>query len=624
MLHLILFQGLTGLANAMFLFLTAAGLSLIFGVTRIINFAHGSFYMLAAYLTYSLGTLLAGTPWQLGVTLAVAPLAVALLGGLIEVILLRRVYAAPTLHQLLLTFALVLIFGDAVEYVWGEANLSVPIPALLGGSVRLLGQPFPLYYLGVIGFGPLMALLLWLLMTRTRWGILVRAATQDREMVTALGVNQKRLFTTVFIVGSWLAGFAGMLAAPMISVNPGMDTTVIVEAFVVAVIGGMGSFSGSLLGALLIGELKAFGILFFPRISLVLVFALMAVVLVARPWGLLGKEEPLTAEGGELAALQHEGLPVRWRPWLAVFLGLLLLPAVLPPFYLIILTELFAAALLAASLNFLLGYGGMISFGHAAYFGLGSYGAGLLVVRAGVGMPLAFLLAPLLALAGAALYGALSVRLSSIYFAMLTLAFAQITYTIAYQWYDLTGGDNGLLGIWPHPTLADPSVYYWFALGVTTLCLVALFCVVRSPFGQSLRAIRDNPLRAQSLGISTRLHQWIAFLMAGLFAGIAGALFVFQKGSTFPDYLSVEKSIEPLVMILLGGIGSLSGPLVGAAVFKLLDTIITQYTQYWQALLGGILVLLVVNFPRGIVGYVLQLWSRRGPTDDPDAAAPRA
>ena len=598
-------QSLAGLANAMFLFLVASGLSLIFGVSRIVNFAHGSFYMLAAYLTHTLLAVLPASPWRFWLALLLAPAAVALLGGLVEVGLLRRIYHAPELYQLLLTFGLVLIAGDAVRWLWGTENRSVPLPPGLAGSVSVLGQPFPAYYVLVVVLGPLVTAGLWWLLYGTRWGILLRAATADREMVAALGVDQRRLFTAVFVFGSWLAGLGGALAAPLVALTPGMDTAIIVEAFVVVVVGGMGSFGGSLLAALLIGELSSFGILVHERASLILVFLLMALVLVVRPWGLLGR--PTAGDG---AAAAREGGAETWRGplgrplgWAAVAVAALALGAwVLPPFSLLIGTEILAFVLFAASLHLLWGYGGMVSFGHAAYFGLGAYGAALGLVKAGLPMPAAFLLGPLAAAAAAAVFGVFCVRLTSIYFAMLTLAFAQIAYTVVFQWYDFTGGDNGLLGVWPPGWLAGPARYYLFALAVTAVGLGFLFWVTQSPLGLALRAIRENPRRAEAVGIDVRLHQWLAFVLAGLVGGLGGAVYVFQKGSAFPNYLFVEKSIEPLVMILLGGVGAFLGPVVGAGVFTVLDTVVTRYLHYWGAVLGAILTALVVVFPRGLLG----------------------
>src|SRR3989441_11176756 len=235
---LILIQLLSGLAHAMVLFLIASGLSLIFGVTRIVNFAHGSFYMLAAYLTYSLTSWLPLGPRAFYAAALPAALLVAGFAGLVEALLLRRVYRAPELYQLLLTFALVLIVADAVRYLWGADNKTGPAAPGLAGSVPIAGQLFPSYDLAVIAFGPLVALGLWLVFHRTRWGILIRAATQDREMVAALGVDQSRLFTGVFVLGSFFAGLGGALQVPRVALTPVMDTTGLAEALVAASIGG--------------------------------------------------------------------------------------------------------------------------------------------------------------------------------------------------------------------------------------------------------------------------------------------------------------------------------------------------------------------------------------------------
>jgi branched-chain amino acid transport system permease protein len=603
-MSLLFVQLLSGLANAMFLFLIASGLSLIFGVTRIVNFAHGSFYMLAAYLTYSLAEVLPGGPAAFYLAVLVAAAVVAALGGLVEVLLLRRVYKAPELYQLLLTFALVLVTADAVRYLWGADNKTGPTAPGLAGSVGIAGQLFPSYDLAVIVFGPLVALGLWLLFHRTRWGILIRAATQDREMVAALGVDQSRLFTSVFVLGSFLAGLGGALQVPRLALTTVMDTSIIVEAFVVVVIGGMGSVWGALLASLLIGILNAYGVLVLPKAAIVLIFVVMAVVLVVRPWGLLGRPEIQLRPPG--AGTVSGARPRRLSPaWLAAgLMGLAGLPLALPTFWISIAVEIFAFTLFAASLRLLMADGGMVSFGHAAYFGLGAYGAAVLLKLAGLPMPAAFALAPLVAALGACVFGYFSVRLSSIYFAMLTLAFAQIVYAVVHQWDDVTGGDNGMLSVWPARWLASPGRYYYWALAASLVGMLLLRLVTASPFGLTLRAARDHARRAEAVGVNIRALQWTAFVVAGFVAGLGGAIFAFLKGSVFPVYTESPMSVQPLVMVLLGGVGSPAGPLIGAAVYKLLDTVITRYTDYWQIVLGAILLLLVLVFPRGIAGML--------------------
>jgi branched-chain amino acid transport system permease protein len=217
-------------------------------------------------------------------------------------------------------------------------------------------------------------------------------------------------------------------------------------------------------------------------------------------------------------------------------------------------------------------------------------------------MPLAFIAAPLVAAAGAALFGYFCVRLTSIYFAMLTLAFAQIVYAVVHQWDEVTGGDNGVLSVWPSAGLKSPAHYYYWALAFAGAGVALLRVVAASPFGLALRAARDHARRAEAVGISLRVLQWTAFVVAGFFAGLGGAIFAFLKGSVFPVYVEAPMSVQPLVMVLLGGVGSSSGPLIGAAAYKILDTVITRYTDYWQVGLGAILIALVLAFPRGIAG----------------------
>jgi branched-chain amino acid transport system permease protein len=608
----LIIQFLNGLASASSLFLVAAGLSIIFGVTRIVNFAHGSFYMLGAYLAVTLTGWLAGATSALGFWLALllSALIVAALGALVEILLLRRIYQAPELFQLLATFGVVLIVGQLVIILWGPADLIGPRAPGLDGSIAILGQRFPQYELVLIALGPLVLGALYWLFRRTRWGILVRAATQDREMVGALGVDQAWLFTSVFALGAGLAALGGALQLPRDAVSHDMDLRIIADTFVVVVVGGMGSVLGAFLAALLIGELTAFGIWVFPQITLVLTFLIMAVVLVLRPWGLLGKPELAARAAPEAAPplLQPAGRALRLALPAAVAL-LLALPLVTSGYVQFLLVEIFCLALFAQSLHFIMGPGGMVSFGHAAYFGLGAYGAGLLVKHLGAPMELALLGAPVLAFAGALLFGWFCVRLAGVYLAMLSLAFAQIVYAIVFQWYEVTGGDNGLVGIWPSSWASRTVVYYYFALGLNLIALILLRNMIFAPFGMTLRACRDAPLRAEAIGIDIRTHQWLAFTIAGTFAGLAGGILAFLKGTIDPTWLAIPQSIEGLVMVLLGGVQTLTGPLVGAAVYHGLEIWFSTLTRYWPLILGLIIVALVLAFPHGIVGW---LQRRRG------------
>lgn len=278
---------LAGLSTGMFIWLVASGLTLIFGVLGVLNFAHGSFYMLGAYVCFTLVKAFHPHFW---LAMLLGPLAVVVVGLLMERFFLRRVYGLELPYQLLLTFAFVLVFDNLVKLTWGAGALS-PSSGLgpLEGSVFILGRKFPVYNLFVIAVGPLVALSLWVALERTWIGRVVRAASSDREMAAALGVRVPALFTGVFGFGTWLGAVGGALAVPYVGLlTPGMGETVIIEAFIVAVIGGLGSLKGAFVGALVIGVLSAFGTRFFPAFDMFLTFILMAAVLLWRPRGLFG------------------------------------------------------------------------------------------------------------------------------------------------------------------------------------------------------------------------------------------------------------------------------------------------------------------------------------------------
>jgi branched-chain amino acid transport system permease protein len=621
----LMFQALDGLASASSLFFVAAGLSLIFGVTRVINMAHGSFYMLGTYLAVTLATTIGGIIGFWGGVVAAA-IAVGLLGMAIEIILLRRIYAAPELFQLLGTFALVLIINDATLWLWGPLDLFGPRAPGLSGAVHILSRRLPTYDAFLMIAAPAILCLLHIVLTRTRFGRLARAATEDREMVGALGVNQSLLFTAVFGVGALLAGLGGALQSAREPANLGMDVTAVSDAFVVVVVGGMGSIAGSYVAAVLIAEVKALCIgiglvhfgafsVNFSKLTLVAEFLIMAVVLIIRPQGLLGRPQtivhgtsgredplrPMSRTAGTLA--------------LIVLLALVTLPVLAhsSPYTLVLGIDVLIAILFATSLHFIMGPGGMHSFGHAAYFGLGAYGAALAVKWFAAPMSVALLAAPVLAALGAVLFGWFAVRLSGVYLAMLTLAFAQIVWSIVFQWEDVTGGSNGILGIWPSPPFDGLSAYFLLTLALVVAGVFVLRRILFAPLGYAMRCGRDSPLRAEAIGIDVKKVQWIGFAIAGMVCGIAGGIFSFAKGSISPETISIGRSIDGLVMVLLGGIQTLSGPIIGASAFAVLQDMVMRQTQYWHALLGGIILVLVLAFPAGLAGSFVRLaalWRR--------------
>jgi branched-chain amino acid transport system permease protein len=312
-----------------------------------------------------------------------------------------------------------------------------------------------------------------------------------------------------------------------------------------------------------------------------------------------------------------------WRlPWtLLIFLAALMLPWVGSRYDTFIGTQIAIYSLFAMSLNLLLGTTGLVSFGHAAYFGIGSYGCGILMKMVGVPFWLSFPAAGLIAAAFALVFGFFCVRLTKIYFAMLTLAFAQIVWAICFKWNDLTGGDQGLPDV-PFPDLAwlgslpgfqrfhIGELFYVLTLMLVALCVAVLRRVTDSPFGRVLTTIRENPERAASVGVNVRAYELAAFTIAGGFAGLAGALFgIFNRG-VFADFVFWSKSADVMIMTILGGMQHFWGPAVGALVLTLLNQQITAYTEYWPFVLGTILVLLLFAFPGGILGALEAALSR--------------
>ncbi|SFM23812.1 amino acid/amide ABC transporter membrane protein 1, HAAT family (TC 3.A.1.4.-)/amino acid/amide ABC transporter membrane protein 2, HAAT family (TC 3.A.1.4.-) [Bradyrhizobium sp. NFR13] len=621
-----LFQALNGLSAASGLFFVAAGLSLIFGVTRIVNIAHGSLYMIGTYIAYSVATKVGGAVGFWG-GIVLTALLVALIGAAIEILLLRRIYRAPELFQLLATFALVLVINDATLWIWGPEDLLGPRAPGLTGSIEVLGRRLPTYDIFLIFVGPFVLWMLHLALAKTRFGRLMRAATQDREMVGALGVNQAMLFTGVFALGALLAGLGGALQIAREPATLATDLIVIGDAFVVVVVGGMGSISGAYLAAVIIAEVKALCIglgvvnfggftVNFSKLTLVAEFLVMAAVLIARPYGLLGREQVAVRSVAEPEEPLRPATPATKIAGLILLVVLVCLPLIAKssPYTLVLGIDVLIAVLFATSLHFIMGPGGMHSFGHAAYFGLGAYGAALLVKWFAAPMGLALAAAPVLALVGALLFGWFAVRLSGVYLAMLTLAFAQIVWAAVFQWETLTGGSNGVLGIWPSAPFDTRGPFYFLTLALAALGVLLLRKFLFAPFGYAMRAGRDSPLRAEAIGLDVKRVHWLAFAIAGAVCGIAGGLFAFAKGSISPETIGVSRSIDGLVMVLLGGIQTLTGPIVGASVYAVLQDFMMRSTEYWRALLGGIILLLVLAFPSGIVGGFVKLISRRNTT----------
>ncbi|MEK9977909.1 MAG: ABC transporter permease, partial [Paracoccaceae bacterium] len=569
-------------------------------------------YMIGAYTGYTLMQVLPGAIGFWGAIL-LSGVAVGIVGVLIEMLVLRPVYKAPELFQLVATFGVILVIQDLALMIWGPEDLLGPRAPGLRGVVRIMGEPIPKYDIALLVITPVIALALWYLMTKTRMGVLVRAATQDREMVGALGVNQAWLFTGVFALGSALAGLGGALQLPKGGADLLMDFNILAPVFVVVVIGGMGSLPGAYLAAIIISVLNVFGVTYLPQSTLVLMFVVMIVVLMIHPYGLFGREE-VAGEHGQVGEPERPIKPASPKVRGIIVTGLCalaLLPVVGSTYSLVFVTDMLIFCLFAASLHFLLGTGGLVSFGHAAYFGGGAYVAALLITYSNTPMELTFMLAPIGAGLVALVIGWVCLRLTGVYFAMLTLAFAQLVWSLVFQWGAVTGGDDGLVNIWPAEWLKPTVVYFYFALIFSVCGILLMRHVQHSPFGYALRAARDSQRQAEATGINTRQIQLIAFGFAGFMGGIAGALFVFSKGSVFPNELEIARSFDALIVVFLGGVKTLAGGVVGAGFFKGLEETLLRF-EYWRLLMGILIIFIVIAAPEGIAGSLRKLGERLG------------
>lgn len=288
----------------------------------------------------------------------------------------------------------------------------------------------------------------------------------------------------------------------------------------------------------------------------------------------------------------------------AAVIVLALLPVIGTNVVLIYMTDFLIFTLFALSLNLLVGYAGMLSMGHAAFFAIGGYTAGILVRHLDVGMFPAMLAGPVLAAAAALVIGYFCVRLSHAYFIMLTLAFGQLVFTVFWKWRDATGGDDGLTGIMPHPLLASQEGYYTFVLVVVLVCGWALYRIGRSPFGRALLAIKDNPRRASFLGIDVRRVQLVAFVVAGTFAGIAGTLQAFYQRGMFPSSAHWLLSADGFVAVCMGGANFFFGPVLGAAILKVIQLVGPRFTEYWLFVLGVCILFVALVRPAGLLSLV--------------------
>jgi branched-chain amino acid transport system permease protein len=595
-------QLLNGLVYGVLLFLIAAGLSLIFGLMNVVSLAHGSFFMLGAYFGLSIFRITGSFWWAL----VLAPIPVIALGVLMELLFLRPLYRRGHLDQVLLTFGFTFVFLDLVQTLWGRTVLRLPVPDALQGTVQIGLGVFSAYRLCLIGFGFVIALLLWLFLERSRIGAMVRAGVDNAVMAAGLGANIPALFTGIFGLGVALAALGGIAAAPVIGLYPGMDSEILIPAFIVIVIGGMGSLRGAFVGSLLIGIADTFGKAYFQSIALFLIYLAMTVVLLIRPQGLFGIKYTDIAIAPAIATTSRPSTVQRSAVEYLVLLALLALPFLLTDYPRALISEIFIFAIFAMSLDLLLGFTGLMSLGHAAFFGLGAYAVAVLGTQFGVNAWLGVAAGIVVAGCGAALIGFFCVRTGGIPFLMLTLAFSQLVFSVALKWRDVTGGSDGIAiaerpGFLGHD-LSHSLVMYFMALSFFAMTYWGLRRLLNAPLGHAFVGIRENEQRMMAIGYPTRAYKLLSFTIAGAIAGLAGGLYAIFNGFISADAVYWTASGDILIMTMLGGAGTLVGPALGAAIVLLMKNVVSSYSEHWLAIIGITFVCCVMFFPGGLWG----------------------
>ncbi|MBB6646188.1 ABC transporter permease [Halobellus ruber] len=629
-LTLLALQLLNGIALGVLYLLIASGLSVIFGMTDIINFGHGALYMLGAYVGLSVFNF-AGSFW---VALIVAPLIVGVVGGLLERTTLHRIYDRDPLYHIILTFGLALMIADAVELIWGKGPQQFSAPEILSGAMELGPIFYPRYKLFLIVAGAAVALGIWLLFEKTDFGLIVRGGAQSPDTVRIMGVNVSNYFTLVFVLASILAGVAGVLAGPFLNVSPTMGDSILIVAFITVVVGGLGSFRGSVVAALLIGLLQSLGTVFLPQLTGFTIYILMIGVLLLRPQGLLGEYEVRSESTKVTFSEIIDPVPVTDRRVLGLIAVLAVVPLGIGTFYssffVGLLSLMFIWAILALSLDMVMGYMGLLSFGHAAFFGIGAYVTGLTVLNVYNSFLLAAAVSIVLSAIVAYIIGVMSIRLSGVFFAMITLAFAQMFYQLALTWDVVTGGSDGLsipsmelfgLGL---VNLGNTVIFYYVSLLVAVGVYAGAVRFLDSPFGRIVTAIRESERRVSFLGYDTNTFKRRAFAISGAIGGLAGALLAAYQTFVSPSTLFWVVSGDVVIAMMFGGMGTLFGPMIGGAAFVALSEILSSYTDQWRFVLGLLLVLTIMAAPRGLVtvyqSLIERLRDRAGSGGGPTAA----
>jgi branched-chain amino acid transport system permease protein len=618
-------QLLIGLINGAFYALMSLGVAIIFGMLRIANFVQGAQFMLGAFCAWFLLSLPQLFP-GLGLpsigywpALVIAPLMVGAVGYLMEKLFISRVYQLDHAYGVLLTLGLALVIEGIFHVQFGSVGKPYDLPPSLQGGHNLGFMFLPNYRAWVIVASIVICLGTWYAIERTKLGAYLRAATENPTMVQAFGINVPRMLTLTYALGVGLAGLAGVMAAPIYQVSPQMGQNIIIVIFAIVVIGGMGSILGSIVSGFILGVVEGLTKVFYPQASSTAIFVIMIVVLLIKPQGLFGGGSVAASHTTTSTGLTPGTLRLK-RPEITYLIILAAIGIAAPlAFYPIFLTKVLCFALFACAYNLIFGYVGLIAFGHAAFFGAAVYAAAHSAKHWGLTPELSILLGVAVASLLGLIIGWLAIRRQGLYFAMITLALAQLVYAYVVQapW---TNGEDGiqavprgeLFGLIP---LSDMTTLYYFVLAVFLAGFAIVHRVIRSPFGQVLRSIRDNEPRATSLGYDTDRFKLLAFVLSAALSGLAGGMMAIIFQIAILPQISFTTSAEALLMVLIGGVGTVLGPVVGAVILVSMQNYLSQLGSWVLIVQGTVFILCVMTLRKGVVGslaaYIARAQQRR-------------
>ena len=608
-------------------------MTLTMGLLRVVNMSHGAMYMFAGYCGVWV--------YQVTGSWVIAVLSGGVVGGLLglflETCFLRRLYKTPA-NQVLLTIGFINIIQNITQWIWGGNPTDAPIPEFLRPSVQVGSAEIQYFRFFVIAFGIIICAAIWLMQDKTKIGAMVRAGMDNSEIASTLGLNNRKIFTFIFVLGSAIAGLTSLLGGRMTGLSMGTGWSILLKAIIVVVVGGAGSIPGALIAGLFLGIVDAFGQGYFPMLSSYLFYIVLIIVLVIRPQGIMGRKMDVdkasddysnmtAAKARSFTPAMLEGTGVsgakvmtyKLIPYIFVLAVLVVLPLVTGTYTTTILTKVLVYALFAMSLDVVMGYTGNRSFGHAAFFGMGGYTVGLLLEHFDfTNFWLVLLITIVVCAVLSAIIGWFTLRLSGTNFLLVTMAFGQLLSSVASKWSAVTNGADGIVGI-KRPDFGEflnnivgkwtGTKFYFFVLIVFVICFLLLHRFMRSSFGHTLLSIRGNEGRMRALGYNTWSLKYTGVILAGVFAGIAGLLYAYTYKNVTPDIFALESSALPMLMVIMGGGATLWGPALGAAVIILVKNYAGIWMpERWPLILGALYVVCVMFLKNGFALHLRRLW----------------